>query len=122
MRYRITGRFVRMDSAAATPQERATLSREIGEVIYAIQCPDGAIKIGYTSDLAGRIARYGHGYKPLGFMAGTRRQEGLIHRTLKQHRVRGNEYYDHSPSVLSVVNHMRAMQGKAPLKSATRTP
>lgn len=100
--------------------EKAALSKAQGACIYAIQCPDGAIKIGYTEDLARRMNNYGPGYKPLGFRPGDRRQERMIHQSLRAYRVRGNEYYDHSEPVLRVVNHMRAVIGKAPLKSATK--
>lgn len=120
MKNRTVSTMAEFDGIGSSAQGRDSLARDIGSVVYAIQCPDGAIKIGFTSDLASRMRAYGKGYAPLGFMPGTKRQESLIHLTLRAHRVRGHEYYNHDPAVLAVVNNMRAHLGKRPLKSVPR--
>ena len=75
-------------------------------VIYAVQLPDGVIKIGCTTNLARRR----HAYRDadiLAFRPGTMDEEQAIHKSLKRHLVHGREWYRPVPAVIDVVNEIR---------------
>ena len=78
-----------------------------GQVLYAIELPDGVIKIGCTRNLYYRRRMVGRGAEILGFIPGDLDDEKAIHAELKPHRARGHEYYRRTPEVLAVVNRMR---------------
>jgi hypothetical protein len=83
-------------------------------VVYAMRMPDGAIKIGCTSNLANRSYCL-HG-EILGFRFGGFDEERVILAHLRPHRVRGYEYFrPDAPEVLEVVNEMREPFGLPPL-------
>jgi hypothetical protein len=75
------------------------------QVLYAIRCPDGAIKIGCTKRLAIRSYQL-HG-QILGFTFGDFPDEAAIHDRLRPHLAHGQEYYHPTPAVMAVVNDMR---------------
>lgn len=75
-------------------------------VVYAMRVPDGAIKIGCTTNLANRASSL-HG-EILGFRPGTFADELAIHHSLIPHRARGREYYRPTDQVMAVVNDIRS--------------
>lgn len=79
--------------------------------IYAARCPDGIIKIGYSTNLAQRISQLVPKVDLIGFQFGDYFAEQAIHAGLVAHRARGREWYHPVPEVLSVVNGMRADLG-----------
>lgn len=91
----------------------ASAMRMLGEVIYAVQFPDGIIKIGWTRDLSQRIRSIGRPgeVKLIGFMRGTLQDELAIHRKLARHVAYGREYYHPRRQVVHKVNDMRRQFG-----------
>lgn len=75
------------------------------KVVYAMRVPDGAIKIGCTSNLPNRLSGL-HG-EILAFRPGDFADEKELHLKLAAHRNRGREYYNPTPEVVAVVNDMR---------------
>lgn len=92
-----------------TVKSRTALAREVGDVVYAVRCRDGAIKIGWTSNIRNRIREL---RVPLdGILAlvpGTLEDEQAVHAGLVEHRAHGREFYHPTPEVIAVVNEMRA--------------
>lgn len=84
-----------------------SLTLETPSVVYAIQLPDGVIKIGCTADLVTRRNSYGMDAVILAFVPGDFADELAIHKALAAHRARGREWYNPVPAVLDVVNEMR---------------
>lgn len=111
------GRGKRLVTAPIDPQadrQRAIYEalRELGEVVYAVACPDGLIKIGHTGSL--RERRRGHGVDftdILAVMSGTYDDEQAIHARFNKHLVRGREYYRRDPEILEFVNGIRERAG-----------
>lgn len=90
------------------------LTGDAESVIYAVQFPDGVIKIGCTTNLVRR--RYGYRqHEILGFRPGDMAEEKAIHETLSPHLAWGREWYHPVPAVLDVVNGMRAHFNLEPL-------
>ena len=104
-------------SNGAIPTRKAAVQAisDMGPVVYALQQGD-TIKIGWTSNLSQRIHSLG-AWRLIGFkLDGTRAVEGEIHRSLDGHAIKGREWYPHDdPSVVAVVNEMRAEVGLSPL-------
>lgn len=95
-----------------TAQARRALTT-IGEVVYAIRCPDGVIKIGHTTQLQARC--YQVGGELLAFMFGSYDDEQSLHARLAGHLHHGREWYYPTPGVMAVVNEMREAFGLAPV-------
>lgn len=77
-------------------------------VVYAVQFPDGIIKIGCTANLPKRLSFYANQDGALiGFMLGELADEQAIHASLREHLARGREWYNPTPAVMSAVNDMR---------------
>lgn len=93
-------------TAEVTTQERNSVLRALGSVIYAVRLPDNVVKIGHTGNLASRSQRLGTN-ELLAFRPGTYADEQQIHRGLTDHRHHGREYYHPTPEVLALVNGMR---------------
>lgn len=90
---------------------------EIGEVIYAITCEDGLIKIGHTTDLRHRRSQHGVAFQDVvAVMPGSYEDEQAIHRSLRAHVARGREYYHPHPDVIDFVNDIRSRAGVAPIE------
>lgn len=86
------------------------------EVIYAIRCPDGLIKIGHTADLQSRRRHFDSDPNAiLAVRQGTYDEEQAIHATLNASCARGREYYHPTPEVLAFVNGIRQGYGLDPL-------
>lgn len=82
------------------------------EVIYAIRCPDGLIKIGHTTDLQNRRRHFDS--DPTAILAvkpGTYDDEQAAHDALRESCARGREYYRPTPEVLAFVNEIRSGYG-----------
>lgn len=84
-----------------------SLTLDTPTVVYAIQLPDGVIKIGCTADLVSRRNAYGMDAAILAFIPGDFADEKAIHKSLAEHTARGREWYKPVPAVLDVVNEMR---------------
>jgi hypothetical protein len=85
-----------------------------GPVIYAVQLPDGIIKIGHTTDLNDRLDDLcGVEGKLLGFRFGDRVDETRVHRALVEFRARprAREYYHPTSEVIGTVNVWRSDLG-----------
>jgi hypothetical protein len=91
------------------------------ELLYAVRTRDGLIKIGFTTDLVNRMQGIEGGVtEVLAFKPGGRADELKIHRSLDGHAAHGREYYHPTPSVLRVVNEMRAGLGLDPIVQPRR--
>jgi hypothetical protein len=87
------------------------------ELIYAIRCRDGIIKIGHTRDLMSRRRHFASSDNPeaiLSIQHGTYEDEQALHATLKASVARGREYYHPTPEVLAYINGVRATLGVDP--------
>jgi hypothetical protein len=91
------------------------IARELGDVIYATRMPGGIIKIGFTSNLLGRVGRIGGLRAVIAVRAGTLAEEQQIHAGLVASLHHGREYYNATPDVMAVVNAMRAAANVPPL-------
>jgi hypothetical protein len=84
------------------------------ELIYAIRCTDGLIKIGWTQDLMSRRRHFASSDAPEAILAiqpGTYEQEQALHQQLASSLARGKEYYHPTEQVLSLVNAIRSRLG-----------
>ena len=101
-------------------QTRAIKAITAGKhTIYAVQFPDGVIKIGCTGDLAARYNAYvADGGQIVGFRFGGFDDELALHKTLEPHRARAREWYHPTAEVLAVVNAMRESFNMPPLDQA----
>lgn len=89
---------------------------DIGEVIYAIRCPDGLIKIGHTTNLRDRRRQFDSDPRAiLAVIPGTYEDEQAIHDGLRDHCARGREYYHPVPEILDFINDVRAKAGVPPV-------
>jgi hypothetical protein len=89
------------------------------EVIYAIRCPDGLIKIGWTADI--NLRRKPYGADPTIILAvrpGSYDEEQDLHRRLRESCARGREYYHPTDEVLGFVNEIRVSCGVDPIEAA----
>ena len=88
---------------------KLSLARDCGPVIYAVRHKDGAIKIGFTTNVYNRMRTLGCGLDDLlALVPGTLEQEQDIHSGLVAYRHHAHEYYHPHEQVLAVVNQMRA--------------
>lgn len=93
---------------------RTEAMRAVGEVLYAVRC-DGLVKIGHTSNLAGRFKDL-RAVEVLALWPGaTYDDEQELHRQLADHLHHGREWYYPTPGVFAVVNDLRERLGQAPL-------
>lgn len=100
----------------AMDQANAIRAIQMGQpMLYAVMCPDGAIKIGCTTNLAQRRS-YLQG-EILAFRFGDFDDERAIHDSLREHLAHGDEYYHPSPEVLALVEQWRADLGIPALQS-----
>lgn len=105
------------------PQSRNGASRDYHQfgngILYAAQFPDGIIKIGHTTHIAGRLSQlaYHEGQTPevLAIKAGTFEDEQALHDRLAAHCRRGREWYNPDPEVLAIINEWRAALRRDPL-------
>ena len=103
---------------AENDRRRAILEAlaNLGEVIYAIRCPDGLIKIGWTTRLRHRRYFYGGGFDAiLAVIPGTHDEEQALHERFRPYRAKGHEYYHPTPEVLSFINEIRERAGIPPV-------
>lgn len=90
--------------------------------IYYIRLND-VIKIGWTSNLHGRLVDYNPGAVLLCHHAGTRADERDLHRSFKPLRVHGREWYDGNAAI--ILDHVAAMvekHGQPTVKLNMRPP
>jgi len=86
------------------------------ELIYAIRCPDGVIKIGHTRNLSARRRHFDTTPEAiLAIRPGTYDEEQAVHASLRPHLARGQEYYHPTPEVLAYVNALRSTLGVQPV-------
>jgi hypothetical protein len=86
------------------------------DVIYAIRCKDGLIKIGWSRNLTNRRRHFASDPTALlAVMLGNRGDEQVIHQRLAAHCARGSEYYHPTSGVLEFVNEIRERCGVAPI-------
>lgn len=116
----VTRRIAKSTWVAPEAADRLTVIHEClrdlrgVELIYAIRCPDGSIKIGWTKNLGER--RRPLNTEPeaiLAIVTGTYDDEQEIHSRLSAHVSHGREYYRATPEVLGFVNELRAKLGVA---------
>lgn len=89
---------------------------DMGDVIYAIACDDGTIKIGFTGSLRERRRNHGVGFDQIiAVTPGTYEQEQELHQRFREHRARGWEYYHPHPDVVAFVNEIRVRAGVPPI-------
>jgi hypothetical protein len=86
------------------------------ELIYAIRCPSGTIKIGHTRDLMARRRHFDSTLEAiLAITPGTYGEEQAIHAQLQASVAHGREYYHPTPEVLTFINGLREALGIQPL-------
>lgn len=86
------------------------------ELIYAIRCKDGTIKIGWTKDLYHRRRDLNMAFDAiLAVRPGTYEDEQALHDRLNPSVARGREYYHPTPEVLAYVNDLRTTMGVDPI-------
>jgi len=91
-----------------------TVLKALGPVVYALRVPDGAIKIGYSTDLPNRMRRFVRTSEAeiLAILpGGTLAEEQAIHARLRDHVAYGREFYHPTPEVVAEVNGMREQIG-----------
>jgi hypothetical protein len=110
-------------TARTVEQARATLIAEClrdlvgAELIYAIRCPDGVIKIGHTRNLSARRRHFDTTPEAiLAIKPGTYAEEQAVHTRLSGSVARGQEYYHPTPEVLAYVNDLRSALGIQPVE------
>lgn len=101
-------------------ERRITLAlQDVREVIYGIRTFDDLIKIGYTTNMAGRMRYYGlnmsNTHRILFARSGTPEEERAVHGLLRPHLARGREYYHPTPEVIQFINFVRDGLGVAPI-------
>ena len=105
----------------STPSQRAASKRlaVLGSVLYAAAIGDDVIKIGYTTDVVRRLdhlrSETREECRLLAIRFGSMDDERELHRSLKDHRSHGREYYHPHPEVLALVDQWRQAMGQAPL-------
>jgi hypothetical protein len=116
------GTFGPTSRQVTTGQDRSRLFREClrdltgVELIYAIRCPDGIIKIGHTRDLMARRRHFDSTPEAiLAIKPGTYAEEQAVHASLRPHLAHGQEYYQPTPEVLAYVNDLRSRLGVEPI-------
>jgi hypothetical protein len=106
---------LRRDAFGPT-QSLYQLTRYLDSVVYFIRCPDGCIKIGYTTDLANRA--YALAVDWTGILAvipGGHEIEQELHAKFRPFRARSREYYEPAPELLDHVNALRVKMGVGPV-------
>lgn len=93
---------------------RAAALRSLGSVVYFLRMPGGAIKIGFTRNLAARANQLA-GSEVLAWMPGTPAIERSIHSRLACHRAYAHEYYKPVPAIMDEVNYARRHLGLDPI-------
>ena len=107
--YSQVGQWTDWASRRETPTSAA---RELGNCIYAVRTPDGLIKIGYTSNLDGRIRQFGSRWADvLLALPGSLDSESELHIRFKPYLARGREYYFPCAEILDWVNGERDRLG-----------
>lgn len=107
----------------SAPSQRAASKRlaVLSSVLYAVAIGDGTIKIGYTTDVVRRLDKLrstsGEPCRLLAIHLGTMDDERELHRSLRDHRSHGREYYHPHPEVLALVDQWRLALGQAPLSA-----
>ena len=90
----------------------------LGSVLYAMAIGD-EIKIGYTTDVVRRLdhlrSETREECRLLAIRFGSMDDERELHRSLKDHRSHGREYYHPHPEVLALVDQWRQAMGQTPL-------
>lgn len=100
--------FDRWDAERAAKHERS--------VVYYVQRSDGAIKIGYTSNLTSRLSAFSI-VTPvvlLATMKGARKAERAMHRRFAADRL-GGEWFQPSPELMA---HVELLQQRAVMREA----
>ena len=91
----------------------------LGTVLYAVAVGDDTIKIGYTADVVRRLdhlrSETREECRLLAIRFGSMDDERELHRSLKDHRSHGREYYHPHPEVLALVNEWRSAMGQEPV-------
>lgn len=86
------------------------------ELIYAIRCQDGAIKIGWTKNINLRRKGLDTTFEALlAVRPGTYDEEQALHDQLHASVAHGREYYHPTPDVLAYVNSLRQALGIQPV-------
>jgi hypothetical protein len=102
--------------ALATKRERGTSGNSTAPrdgFVYYVEF-SGVIKVGWASNLRGRLKDY----LPVGHLLavepGTRKDEARVHKSLSAHRSHGNEWYAPTPSVRHHIEMVIAKHGQPP--------
>ena len=103
-----------LEQADTTMPTRALALRSLGPVVYFARMQGGAIKIGYTRNLARRRAQLA-GCEVLAWMPATPAIERSIHSRLVRFRAYGHEYYRPEPEIMAEVNYARRHLGLDPV-------
>jgi hypothetical protein len=89
--------------------------RRLPSVVYAIKTDDGLVKIGYTSDLNGRLRKHGITRdkmdRLLFVFEGTIHDERELHHRFKAYLARGREYFHPGPELIAYINEQRERLG-----------
>jgi hypothetical protein len=114
----IRARMKRPGPTEADSRKRAIYEalQDLGDVVYVIRCPDGAIKIGYTGSLLERRRDHGVPFDQiLAVLPGSYELEQELHRRFRDHRAHGREYYHPHPDLFDFINQIREQAGVPPI-------
>ncbi|MEP7738542.1 hypothetical protein ABKW28_12870 [Nocardioides sp. 31GB23] len=112
-----TGAIGSLPRIRAVDRASAIRALTMGEpTVYAVQLPDGTIKIGCSEHLDKRRRCIDPDAEVLGFMPGDFDDEAAIHAQLVEYRDHGREYYRPTSAVLAVVNRMRQRFNLPPIE------
>lgn len=104
----------------AAPEAKFKAHEHQGD-IYCLRL-NGLIKIGWSSDLIGRIHSYGPRVEVLCTFPGSRADERDLHRALKACRAHGREWYEYRGEVKRWVAEMILEHGSADVIDYWSTP
>lgn len=83
---------------------------------------NGLIKVGWSSDLVGRLKAYGPDVVVLCHYPASRQDETLMHRQLRPYLAKGREWYEDCQLIADVVNRMVSQYGKPHLTAYWTEP
>jgi len=114
-----------VDEANRAAAEKARLAAEARSIVYFLRREDGMIKIGFTASYKSRLSSLQSEHGKLRLLlayAGTRREEGAVHRRFALERVRGTEWFRPELRLLLEIQRLRNAWNTRPNKLPEQVP
>ena len=105
---------------AAQVKQRSAATRQAAGHLYVLDTRDGLVKIGWSKDGWKRMSQYPPTFRLIVMTAGTRADERDIHRSLRNSKVTGREWYEVTPEVVRQINHLISMENTRRAQSHSR--